>query len=471
MYKAAQMPRFRPEERRALFFVLCTLFALRTFAHGSEQSSKCQVPGTKHQAHSTSLLAQQHDVLYLKIENSIRENEPAWTLLNAWAGPHGRAMGYRWKLDQHEIFVMVIRQPSIADAVTLFQDDGLGPLPGKTDPLKLDVGDECYLRRAGPHTVVVIRKDDLLIRLGSDSSGPEWLSRFARHIGNALAPITTSHRKKAELALAAKRYEEAIEEFREAIRVEGETAEAYQGLGLAYLQSGDRAKAIESFKEALRLKPDWAQTHYELGQSYYEAGNYKSAANSLEEAVRLQPDFFEALISLSKAYQHSGLHASAVTVLQKAVLLRPANLDTRTSLGAALILAGQPQDAIAVLEELVRLSPESALVYANLGQAYRLTGKYQEALNALTQALRISPEDPVVHNWLGLSYETLERKAEAMAAYRRAIELKSDYAEAHYNLGVLYLVLGDRNQAEHEYNVLKSLNSDLAHALLQRMNR
>jgi tetratricopeptide (TPR) repeat protein len=370
-----------------------------------------------------SSMAQQSNALFLKIENSIRENEPNWTLMNAWPGPEGQAIGYRWKLDQHEIFVMVIRERSTAEAVKCFQDDGLGQLPGRSAPLKLDIGDECYLSRSGPHTAIVIRKDDLLVRLGSDSSGPEWLSRFARHIGNALGEGTRS------------------------------------------------IKAAESFKEPLRLRPDRAQAHYDLGRSYYETGDYKAAATSLEEALRLQPDFFEALVLLAKSYQHAGLYASAVSVLQKAVLLQPTNLDVRTSLGTALILAGQPQDAITVLEEVARLSPASALVYTHLGQAYRLTGKFQEALNAFTQALRINPQDPVVHNWLGLTYESLEREQEALAAYKRAIELKPDYAEAHYNLGMLYLMLGDRTQAEQEYSILKNLNSDLAQVLSTKLRQ
>ena len=393
-------------------------------------------------------MAQHDNHLLLDIELAIREKEPEWTLMNRWVKAQSQSAGLRWKLDQHEIFAWIIVERSVSEAIRFFEDDGLGALPNKTPRQMLNIGDGCYLRRSGPHTAIVLRKGNVLVRLGSESSTPELLTRFALDIGavldrpdanpnstDAKNENATSHRRNGELAIKNRDYQQAIREF----------------------------------KKAIELAADSAETHYQLGTAYYEVGDYKNAATAFEDALRLQPDFFDALIALGKTYRHSGLPGRAVEVLRKAVLLRPDNIDAKTAFGTALLLAGQAADAVVVFREVARLSPESAFVYASLGQAYRLTGKFQEALNALQQALQISPEDPVVHNYLALTYESLGRQQDAVAAYRQAITIKGDYAEAHYNLGLLYLSLGERSAAQAEYEKLKDLNSDLADALSRKI--
>src|SRR4030095_14574344 len=431
---------------------------------------------------SGQLLAQQVNPLFLKIENAIRQMEPEWTLMNRWPAPTGQAIGFRWKSDHQEIGALIIFQRTTADATLLFQDDGLGQIPGKGPRLNLNLGDECYLRQSGRNTAVILRKNNLLVRLGSNSSEPEALIRFARHVAAALDETETlidpnelkrqEARKRLsqrESALTHGNYHAAIEEFRNAIGLDAESADAYQALGTAYSKIGDRARAIEAFKEAVRLRPEWPEAHYQLGTSYYEAGEYSAAASAFEEAVRLKPDYFDALVGLGRTYQHAGLHARSVEALQKAVALRSDNIDAKTALGTAFLMAGRPDKAVTTLNEVVRLSPDSAVVYAALGQAYRLTGKFAKALDAIEQALRISPEDPVAHNYLGQTYASLDRHSEAMDAYQRSVTLKPDYAEAHYNLGLVYLSIGEPGQAQAEYIVLRNLNSKLADILLLKI--
>ena len=102
----------------------------------------------------TSFMAQQRSDVFGKIENSIRENESNWTLMmkDRWSGPTGQSIMYLWRLDQHEIFIIVIQERSTAEAVKYFQDDGLGRAAVKTARVSLDIGDECYLRQTGPNT-------------------------------------------------------------------------------------------------------------------------------------------------------------------------------------------------------------------------------------------------------------------------------------------------------------------------------
>lgn len=423
---------------------------------------------------SPATFAQQSNRFWRQIETRIREQEPDWTLMDLFPRPQNQELGlFRWKQDENEVVAWIIVQPSIAKAILLFDQDGFGPVFGKSPPQKLDMGDACYVRHARGNAIVVLRRNNVLARIAGKTPEMKTLLRFTHHIDVLLGAAPDRPKtayEKGESALAEGRYEDAIEELKKAVAQEGrDSSLAHRALGLAYLKLDRREEAIASFKEALRLRPNFAQAHYDLGRAYYESGQFNTAAGSFEEAIRQNPDFFDALIALGKTYQHSGMHAKSVEVLRRATLLRPEVIDAKAELGAAYVLAGQPEEATVVLREVVRLSPQSAFSYTNLGQAYRLMGKFQDALDSLQEALRISPTDSVAYNYLALTYQNLIRQQEALAAYRQSIALKPDYAEAHYNIALLYLVLGDRNQAQNEYEILRGLGSDLADVLLRKM--
>lgn len=437
------------------------------------------------------LVNAQHTLsVFDRIERTIARSEPQWTLVNKWPNPNPqfKVITFRWQADTTEILVWMVELPTSEDAAREFYN--LARSPGDRPVQKCSVGDKCYWLK--PYVNLFFRKANLVVKLmGGDPSHPTTglqlgvMTRFAQLIASEVpaepvrlstSPAERDNGARMHSELAAKafregRYEEAIEEYKKAIELNGDSAELYRELGLVYLKVGNRTKAGDAFKEAIRLKPGWAEAHYDLGRTLYEVGEYETAAASFEEAVRLKPDFFDALIALGNTYQHSGVHARSVEVLQKAVLLRPSNVEAKCGLAKAFILSGQPQQAVTVLREAVRLSPQSALAYATLGQAYRSLGKFQEALESLQEALRISPEDPVALNDLGMTYESLERKQDALDAYKQAIHLKADYGEAHYNVALLYFILGDRSQANHHYQILKTINPDLAEVLLKKLSQ
>ncbi len=55
------------------------------------------------------------------------------------------------------------------------------------------------------------------------------------------------------------------------------TTVAYYNLGLAYFRSGMYEEAIEAFKQATRVNPDDADAHANLGLAYFSLGVYEEA--------------------------------------------------------------------------------------------------------------------------------------------------------------------------------------------------
>ncbi|GBD08397.1 Lipopolysaccharide assembly protein B [Candidatus Thermoflexus japonica] len=54
---------------------------------------------------------------------------------------------------------------------------------------------------------------------------------------------------------AKKQYDQAIEQFRKAIEMDGHAVDAYYGLGLSCKAKGEKEKAIQAFEKVIELAP------------------------------------------------------------------------------------------------------------------------------------------------------------------------------------------------------------------------
>lgn len=94
----------------------------------------------------------------------------------------------------------------------------------------------------------------------------------------------------------------------------------YYKIGLAHYESKKFKDAVEAFKRALRLKPADADIHYNLGLAYYSSNLYKEAAESYKQAARLRPDWADAHFRLGWMYYILGKKDSSFEqyrILQK----------------------------------------------------------------------------------------------------------------------------------------------------------
>ncbi len=82
-------------------------------------------------------------------------------------------------------------------------------------------------------------------------------------------------------------------------------------MGAAYYKLGQFPQAIDAFKQAVRLQPNNAEAHNNLGNAYYKAARYAEAVEAYKAAIAIKHDYAEAHFSLGVAYLTQGNRSAA----------------------------------------------------------------------------------------------------------------------------------------------------------------
>ena len=102
-------------------------------------------------------------------------------------------------------------------------------------------------------------------------------------------PNANTHGNQGFTLLNAKRYNEALIEFKKAIAFDPNYKKAHYGVGLVYLHSKRYTDAINAFEKLIKGDPNYKEAHHGLGIAYFESGDNSKATMAANAALRIDP--------------------------------------------------------------------------------------------------------------------------------------------------------------------------------------
>ena len=199
-------------------------------------------------------------------------------------------------------------------------------------PTQLVEGLDTYLAllerayEASPEDVTQARR---LAERGRVIEGSEYLG--------AVVPESADVHDVLGVARASKgAVDEAIVEFRAALRLEPDAARPHWHLGRALVSRGMRADAIEHLRRSVQLEPGNGQAHYDLAIVLLQGRAFDEAVEHLRATLRLTPDFVGAHNNLGIALASQGKVDEAIGQFQQALALDPESTETRHNLSIAI---------------------------------------------------------------------------------------------------------------------------------------
>jgi tetratricopeptide (TPR) repeat protein len=128
-------------------------------------------------------------------------------------------------------------------------------------------------------------------------------------------------------------------------------------LGEVLAGQGKMEDAVKEFREAVRVSPTNASLVLNLGNALLMAGHTNEAAASLAEALRLQPDLPEKLAQAARALASQGRAPAAIAKLATALNLKP-DAQLYFELAGLQMNQGNAKEGIMSYEQALKLKPD-----------------------------------------------------------------------------------------------------------------
>ncbi len=194
------------------------------------------------------------------------------------------------------------------------------------------------------------------------------------------------------------RFDEAMEHYRQTLKIMPDYAEAHDNLGLALAGRGQVDEAIACYQKALEINPDLAEAHNNFGVLLGQRGRFDEAIVHLQQALKINPDHAEAHNNLGNALNGQGKLAEAVVQWREAVRLQPNQIAYVNNL--AWLLATCPEasvrngsEAVELAQRAVQLSGgREPAILGTLAAAYAEAGRFPEAVQTARKALDLATQ-------------------------------------------------------------------------------
>jgi predicted Zn-dependent protease len=147
----------------------------------------------------------------------------------------------------------------------------------------------------------------------------------------------------------------------------------HQVLAESYASTHRREEAVEEYRQVLKLRPGLPGVQFELARLLTDSAPEEARA-LLEQELRIDPEHYLAKSLLGQLLV--ALHESekAVPLLESALAARDSLAGARKALGKALVETGKPREALDHLLRVAREDPDDEQIHFLLAQAYRALG-------------------------------------------------------------------------------------------------
>jgi tetratricopeptide (TPR) repeat protein len=297
-----------------------------------------------------------------------------------------------------------------------------------------------YLPSIGPIVLVVCVAWLVLQKIGTTAHrrNLDYRTNFSLWKDTAAkAPDNERARRGfADALLNHGRYDDAIKEYREALRLNPGNVLVLSDLGKALVKQGRPAEGIEHFRAVLRTNPNDADAYYNVGIAFAQQGQSEQAIEAYQNVLRLEPHNNQAHNNLGAVYRNQGRNEEAAGEFRSALQQNPADALAAFNLASVLEQLGRLDEANGAARIALRIAPQDADNHSLLAGVLVKQGKLSEAMQECREAARLQPTAAAYNN-LALVLSLQGDREGAVQALRKALEIDPNNADARKNIGSL----------------------------------
>ena len=219
-------------------------------------------------------------------------------------------------------------------------------------------------------------------------------------------------------------YKEAAREFRRTIALSpfsDNALKAFEYLANSFIKDGKTSEAIQTYRQAIKVFPSADGMNLSLGNLLYSEGRYDEAVEQYKAAVTKNPNLSQNVYSLGQGYLSIDRNADAEVQFKRSIQLSPEDSGGYNALGQNYRKMGRFADAQYELNRALSIDKDLAEAHFELGLVY---AELQQTDEANAQLDILSGQSSLLYTeLLAKIYET--SKPKVIAAYSASLNLAS----------------------------------------------
>ncbi len=160
--------------------------------------------------------------------------------------------------------------------------------------------------------------------------------------------------------------------------------------GEALEQVGRLDEAMSEFKRAIRADPGFAEAHMALGYHYRRKNLLSKAAEEFRTAAALAPSY-DSYFNLGHVLVDLGQPQAAIEAFQRCLALSPGDPAVAYEIAYAHYCAGEYAAALENVQPLLAASPDDWELHHLAGSCHLALGRYDVARQEFERALQLLP--------------------------------------------------------------------------------
>jgi len=178
-----------------------------------------------------------------------------------------------------------------------------------------------------------------------------------------------------------RKYEEAMECYQKAVRLNHAFAGSYYHLGSVYEALEQYDRAIHYYEQAAQYDPHFAGSYNNLGNVYRRLERGDEAIQYFQKAIEVNPKFWGSYYNLGEVLQSKVMDDEAIACYKRVLELNPQHIGTMNNLALILLERKEIGEALSYCQRAIHLYPEYGEPHLTRAMILLLMGNLEEGWN------------------------------------------------------------------------------------------
>jgi cellulose synthase operon protein C len=240
----------------------------------------------------------------------------------------------------------------------------------------------------------------------------------------------------------------AVDSLQNAIRNDADNAVAHYQLGIAFAQQHNEDRAEAEWREAVRIRPDLADAQRSLAASELRRGDVDAVLQTAQQIINAQPQSPDGFILKGIAELARQKYSDAQQDAEQAALRAPQSPAPSVELANIQLAQKHFPEAEKFYQQALDKDPSSTEGLSGLMNTYFAQKQPDKAIAAANVQIAKSPNSSNFYDLLGTAlFNGRKDLSGAETALRKAIQLDKNNTDALEKLGKVQVQEGSSDQA------------------------